>query len=82
MSCFQFTGIATETLFYVMCFGWKEWRALSDSEGLKYEYRIRQAGLKRSLLFYFGRDASASGAVFPVGSFEKSFGNKDDLIEN
>ena len=46
------------------------------SVGLKYEYRIRQAGLVRALLFYYGRDSRSSPSLFPVGSFVRDFGNE------
>ena len=58
------------------CFGWKEWNIGPLQSGLKYEYRIRQAGVKRALLFYFGRSARSSPVVFPVGSFDREFGNE------
>ena len=40
---------------------------------LKYEYRVRQLGRKGSLLFYFGKNASSSPVVFPVGNYKEAF---------
>ena len=58
------------------CLGWKEWNTHLGGTGLKYEYRIRQAGRVRALLFYYGADSRSSPVLFPVGSFERDFGNE------
>ena len=55
-----------------MCEDWKEWQGDARSK-LKYEYRVRPLGSKRSLLFYFGHEASSNPAVFPVGNYRENF---------
>ena len=43
---------------------------------MKFEYRIRQAGSRRSLLFYFGKSTRSSAVKFPVGNFEDDYRNE------
>ena len=75
-----YLGVAAKTEFKVRCYGWKEWNSTLGGAGLKYEYRIRQAGNLRSLLFYYGTDAKSNAVVFPVGNFEKKFLNEVVLV--
>ena len=76
MHKFTPSGTATKTEFLINCFGWKEWNSTLGDKALKYEYRIRQAGSERSLLFYFGRSASSTPVKFPVGNFQIKFLNE------
>jgi hypothetical protein len=63
-------GTAAYTNFSVVC---NEWQEFEGAGQLKYEYRVRQKGNKRSLLFYFGDQPGSTPTMLPVGNYEESF---------
>ena len=67
---FFLSGTAAYTNFSVECTCWQEYEA---EGGLSYEYRVRQMGRQRSLLFYFGEAASSTPTMLPVGAYSSDF---------
>ena len=72
MIVFILTGIAGITNFTAVCPDWHEWMPERGNK-LKYEYRVRPLGNKRSLLFYYGDIPSGQPALFPVGNYKANF---------
>ena len=55
---------------------WKEWRSDNPDAKIRFEYRVRQKGYRRSYLLFFGIQLVTDPVVLPVGNPDDDFRNE------